>query len=249
VLVLHREQCDLRDARGTRLSTPKGHGDLAAIGRKRDNRRMRKHPDDIARRGSGGSETFIAQVMDRYPPADTITPEEFEHFVADVLGAAGSECESFEVTIHEVIRGSDGSYDFDATARFEVAGMNFLVLVEAKRHKSPIKRELVQTLHQKMLSVGANKALLVAASRFQTGAVEFALSHGIALATLSEGRLAYETRSLDSPAALSFEQARALKMPDFTAMLTRRDQITGAIRGSALSSNYPDLFLDWVCAS
>jgi hypothetical protein len=34
--------------------------------------------------------------------------------------------------------------NFDATVRYELAGMAFLTLVEAKLHKNPIKRETVQ---------------------------------------------------------------------------------------------------------
>lgn len=189
---------------------------------------------------------MIARVMERYPPAESITSGEFECFVSDVLRAAGSGADSFAVTDHEVIRGADGSYDFDATARFEIAGMQFLVLIEAKRHKNPIKRELVQALHQKMLSVGASKALLVSAGKFQSGAVDFAFSHGIALATLSEGRLAYETRSVEQTPAITVEQARAVGMPDYSAMITRRDPVTGTIRSSALSADHPNLLLEWL---
>jgi Restriction endonuclease len=56
-----------------------------------------------------------------------------------------------------VVEGRDGTYDFDATVRYELAGVAFLILVEAKLHKNPIKRETVQVLHQKLQSVGAQK--------------------------------------------------------------------------------------------
>lgn len=76
-----------------------------------------------------------------------ITPAEFEQFVVELLDSVGPLVESLEVTLHDKIQGTDGVYDFDATVRFGLAGMRFLVLVEAKRHKNPIKRELVQVLH------------------------------------------------------------------------------------------------------
>src|SRR5207248_10604619 len=56
--------------------------------------------------------------------------------------------DDLQVTLHEVVKGSDGSYDFDATIRYTLAGLDFLVLVEAKRHHYPIKRDVVQTLHR-----------------------------------------------------------------------------------------------------
>lgn len=131
----------------------------------------------------------------RYPhPA--ITPGEFEEFVAgELLGAAGSEVDDLVVTVHEKIVGADGAYDFDATVRYRFAGMAFLVVVEAKLHRNPIKRELVQVLHQKIHSVGAHKGVMVATSSYQTGAVEFAKAHGIALVTVTESRFVFATRN------------------------------------------------------
>jgi Restriction endonuclease len=132
----------------------------------------------------------------RYPhPA--ITPGEFEEFVAgELLGAAGSEVDDLAVTVHEKIIGTDGAYDFDATVRYRFAGMAFLVVVEAKLHRNPIKRELVQILHQKIHSVGAHKGVMVATSPYQTGAVEFAKAHGIALVTVTESRFVFATRNI-----------------------------------------------------
>ena len=69
----------------------------------------------------------------------------------------GSLVEELQVTVHERIQGVDGLYDFDATVRFGLGGMRFLVVIETKRHKNPIKRELVQVLHDKLRSVGAHQ--------------------------------------------------------------------------------------------
>jgi hypothetical protein len=129
-------------------------------------------------------------------PHPAITPGEFEKFVAvELLGAAGSEVDDLVVTLHEKIIGTDGAYEFDVTVRYRFAGMAFLVLVEAKLHRNPIKRELVQVLHQKIHSVGAHKGVMVATSAFQTGAVEFARAHGIALVTVTESRFVFATRN------------------------------------------------------
>lgn len=131
----------------------------------------------------------------RYP-RPSITPQEFEEFVArQLLGAAGSAVDDLTVTLHERISGADGAYDFDATVRYRFAGMSFLVVVEAKLHRNPIKRELVQILHQKILSVGAHKGVIVATSHYQGGAVAFAKAHGIALVTVTEGRFVFTTRN------------------------------------------------------
>jgi len=98
----------------------------------------------------------VARATAHYPAAE-ITPAEFEQFVVDLLESASPVVDSLRVTLHDKIQGTDGLYDFDATVRFRVGGIDFLVLVEAKRHKNPVKRELVQVLHDKLRSVGAQK--------------------------------------------------------------------------------------------
>ena len=148
----------------------------------------------------------LAPWAGRYPSAE-ITPADFEQFVADVLRAGEPGLEGFAVTSHEKIEADDGTYDFDATVRYRCLGMDFLVLVEAKYHANPIKRELVQILYSKAISVGAHKALLISKSHFQRGAIEYAKVHGIALVSVTEGRFTYETRGVASSSALTREAA------------------------------------------
>jgi len=128
-------------------------------------------------------------------PRPDITPAEFEEFVADrLLGPAAPHVSGLTVTLHEKVAGSDGTYDLDATVRYRFAGMDFLVVVEAKHHRNPIKRELVQVLHQKVQSIGAHKGVMVSTATYQSGAVAFARAHGIALVTVTDGRFLFETR-------------------------------------------------------
>ena len=138
-------------------------------------------------------------------PHPAITPGEFEEFVAgELLGAAGSEVDDLVVAVQEKIIGTDGAYNFDVTVRYRFAGMAFLVVVEAKLHRNPIKRELVQVLHQKIRSVGAHKGVMVATSPYQAGAVEFARAHGIALVTVAESRYVFATRNTATRARPAF---------------------------------------------
>ncbi len=114
------------------------------------------------------------------PPIE-LAPAEFETFVAELFGQASPYVDGLMVTPQERIRGVDGDYDLDATVRYRWAGMDFLVVVEAKRHTGAIERQFVQVLDSKRASVGAHKAVLVSTAPFQSGAIEFADVHGIAL--------------------------------------------------------------------
>ena len=73
--------------------------------------------------------------------------------------------------------------------------MDFLVLVECKRHRDPIKRDIVQVLHSRIQEVGAHKGIIFATTAFQRGAVEFDKAHGIALVQIADGRTSYVARA------------------------------------------------------
>src|SRR5690349_11550075 len=90
----------------------------------------------------------------RYPPAD-ITPSEFEEWIGELYAAVTPRVDNLRVEVHDIVHGVDGSFDIDVTVRYVLGGLQFLVLVEAKRHKNAIKRELVQALDSKVRSVGA----------------------------------------------------------------------------------------------
>lgn len=99
----------------------------------------------------------------------------------------------------ESMDGQDGTYEIDITARFRIFGADFLVLVECKNHKNHIKREHVQMLHAKQVSLNAQKTMLFATTPFQDGAVEYANQHGIALVQLASGETLYFTKSGNRP--------------------------------------------------
>jgi hypothetical protein len=161
---------------------------------------------------SDHSEEAIVPPLLRYPPAD-ISPAEFEQFVVDALSSMGGDLENYTVTLHETIVGGDGTYDFDATVRYSAMGMSFLLVVEAKQHSYPIKRQDVQVLKQKKDSVAAQKAALFSTAKFQSGAVSFAIAHGIALVYITEGRLTFETRSRDGHPPPTREVAHEMGVP------------------------------------
>ena len=104
------------------------------------------------------------------------------------------ELAGWEVNHLDPVEGLDGTYVIDVTARFRLAGMDFLILFECKRHKDPVKRSDVQVLLAKLQSTGAQKGVVVAATGFQSGALEFAAAHGIACVRLVDTAWTYITR-------------------------------------------------------
>jgi Holliday junction resolvase-like predicted endonuclease len=113
------------------------------------------------------------------------TPEEFEKQVQQVIEKSGINLSEFRTRHRESLSGTDGDYEIDIVARFVALKTSFVVLVECKHHKNSIKREIVQILHDRLISTGSQKGMLFTSSSFQKGAIEYAKIHNIALIKLT----------------------------------------------------------------
>lgn len=130
--------------------------------------------------------------MFNFPTIEDITPKEFELLVKSWAESVSSELKQLKVTHQKVVAGQDGDYTFDVVATFgSFGGAEFVVLIECKKHKNPIKREVVQVLKDKLNSVGAHKGIVVATAPFQDGALKYAKINGIALVQVATGSLMY----------------------------------------------------------
>jgi Restriction endonuclease len=110
-----------------------------------------------------------------------LTPDEFEDLVVRSIAAGLPDGSVDQFDIRKQVPGIDGSYELDGHIVMTLAGLTLRLVVEAKHHRSPIKRELVHTLWVKVQSTGAHKGVLVSTASFQSGAITFAKVHGIAL--------------------------------------------------------------------
>lgn len=127
-----------------------------------------------------------------------LTSEQFETTVREILDGLGASLKSFATRHKERLTGVDGSYEIDVTARFGAMGAKFLVLVECKHQRTPVKRDAVQILHDRIRSTGAHKGILFSSSGFQKGAIQYALTHGIALVRVADQTTAWLTLGVDS---------------------------------------------------
>lgn len=157
-----------------------------------------------------------------------ITPIEFELLVKEYLDNLGKELKTFKTTHDINLIRNDGEYQIDVFAEFEYLGVDFKILVECKRHKSSIKREVVQLLYDKLRATGAHKGIIFSTSGFQEGAHIFAKEHGIALIRIIEGRYTYFTRSLDSQ---QFNPPPWVDLPKFVGEFKHGNLITNLQKG------------------
>ncbi len=122
--------------------------------------------------------------------ADSITklsPTDFEKYCLEILKAyaENENLTDFSIEHNYIAKGYDGDYQIDVYAEFTALECRFKVLCECKRYSHPIKRDIVATLHSKLNSIGAQKGILMSTSDFQSGAIQFAKEHGIALIQLN----------------------------------------------------------------
>lgn len=128
-----------------------------------------------------------------------VTPGELERIVVAELRQLGRPVKSLEVQHQAAIVTPDGEFTMDAIATFNALGVDFLVLVECKHHRNPIKRELVQVLSDKQRAANAQKAMLFSTAPFQSGALELAAARRIALIQLTPGGPIFETKAAFGP--------------------------------------------------
>lgn len=184
--------------------------------------------------------TDVPAHLFRHPPAD-MSPDDFEDWIGELLDSVSADLEHVRTTVHDKVVGTDGTFDLDATVRFRWAGMDFLVVVEAKRHAHPIKRELVQILHSKVRSTGAHKGVLFSTAPLQRGALEFAKVHGIALVHVTEGRFTFETRARDPIPPPSREDAKTrFGLPVFAGHAYGVGDSPASTSVTLVSSEHPD---------
>lgn len=113
----------------------------------------------------------------------SISPREFEVFCMELLRnyAAKDHLKDFKIEHNVKQEASDGTYQLDIFASFTAMDIELKILCECKQYNSPVKRERVELLESRLKSLGMNKGILLSTSGFQSGAIQYAKSHGIAL--------------------------------------------------------------------
>jgi len=94
----------------------------------------------------------MSQVGDtfmQFPDPDKTSPEEFELTIKRWFESFSETLDSFETEHRQKMSGTDGEFEIDVSVRFTAfGGATFLVICECKKHRNPIKREIVQVLNE-----------------------------------------------------------------------------------------------------
>lgn len=128
-----------------------------------------------------------------------MTSTEFEKYCLDALNAYAEKegLKEFSILHDTKIQASDGIYQIDVYAEFTALGVKYKTIVECKKYNYPIEREKVSILANKVISLGAQKGILISTSGFQSGAVEYAKNHGISLLQILDKNIMHIQNSIN----------------------------------------------------
>lgn len=112
-----------------------------------------------------------------------ISATEFELFCLETLRvyAEKEKLNDFTIKHNQKVKADDGIYQIDVLAEYTALGTKNTILIECKKYSNSVKKEVVNALQAKLQSLGAQKGIIISTSGFQTGAVQYAEKHGIAL--------------------------------------------------------------------
>ena len=146
----------------------------------------------------------------------SITPEQFELHCMETLKAYAEEeqLKDFVITHNDKLKTDDGEYQIDVYAEFIALSVKFKVVAECKRYSTPVEREKIAVLADKVRSLGAHKGILISTSGFQSGAIEYAEKHGIALLQIFNKAVVHIQNSI-SKEYLDIQREIFRRSPDY----------------------------------
>ena len=175
------------------------------------------------------------------PTSAQVTPEQYEAQVRSWLSQS-EDFPSINWTNREVITGRGGDYEIDVFGEMTLfGGALFRILVECKRWRRPVNRDVVLAHITKLQYTGSHKGMIFATSGFQQGAIKAATEAGIATLTFEDGNARYHTRSMGP----THEPPDWIPFPTYAAYLMSATD-TSTISSSLVSSDNVGPLTEWL---
>ncbi len=149
--------------------------------------------------------------------AAEVSSSDFELYCLELLkGYATQEnLKDFKIEHNKKISSHDGVYQIDIIASFTAMNVSHQIIVECKRYKRSVERKVVTDLLMKMQSIGVQKGIIISTAGYQSGAVDFAKEHKIALVSIIDREVYFITNSssLPDPLMIKVQLAYRNKLP------------------------------------
>lgn len=180
-------------------------------------------------------------MIEHFRPVD-IAPEEFECQVRNWLEASADGLIGFTITRSSMLEGDSGEYEIDIMTEFEIFdGASIKVLVECKRYKNPVKRDVIMILESKIRDSASHKGMVFSTSGFQKGALKYARQRGIATIAVQHGHTNYFTRTAGGSPATPPPWVKLSKYIGWFITLTNK----GNESHSLIDDNRKDPLHEW----
>ena len=127
-----------------------------------------------------------------------MTSTEFEIYCMNILKTCAEKegLHNFSIKHNDHFVAHDGTYQIDISAEYTALGVKNTVLIECKKYTRSVERKVVTDLCKKIETLGANKGIIISTAGFQSGAVQFAKQHGIALLQMIDRKLKHIVNSV-----------------------------------------------------
>ncbi len=159
---------------------------------------------------------------------DNMSPLDFERYSLQFLSQQAKHLKDCRIEHNKIIKVDDGNYQIDGFIEFSIEGIEgirYKTIIECKHYKSTISREKVQVLYDKIRACGAHKGVLISSSNYQSGAIEYAQKHGIALIKLTHKK----TNELAIAAGTDALNGVAMVVVTGAAVSVPRSKVLGVI--------------------
>ena len=170
-----------------------------------------------------------------------VTPREYEDQVRAWLSQATAP-NRINWTSRKVISGRGGDYEIDVVGEMSLLrGARFRILVECKRWRRRVDRDVVLALAQKLRNTASHKGFIFSTSGFQRGALDVAVEEGIATLIFEVGNARYETRFV----VLHHDPPDWIRFPSYAAYLVSTSG-DSTISMSRVSSDDTGTLAEWM---
>ncbi len=140
-----------------------------------------------------------------------MSPQEFEMHCLEMLRELATDLQGYRIEHNKVYEADDGSFQLDGYIEYSVFGVLYKTIIECKKYQSPIKRSQIQALKDTISSTGAHKGIFISTSSFQSGAMQYAKKHGIALMQIIDGFLI----TVQNSAIKTLDYSKLFKIPKY----------------------------------
>ncbi len=165
-----------------------------------------------------------------------MSPSEFEKYTLQILEEQTAGLNNVKIEHNKVVHAYDGNYQLDGYIEFEALGVIYKTIVECKHYKYPISREIVHKVYDNLRAVGAQKGIVISTSNFQSGAIEYAKHHGIALIQITDSEENYYARSKVN-VIVNYPFVPQNGNSPYTGVLQRKNLASGGINCYYLTRN------------